>query len=74
MGKDYLDYEGLKKYDELIKKYIDAGDEESVETIIPIPDEEIEEIIEGRYKEEEVNPDDLITPEEKIPEDENTEK
>ena len=74
MGKDYLDYDGLKKYDELIKKYIDAGDEESVETIIPIPDEEIEEIIEGRYKEEEVNPDDLITPEEKIPEDENTEK
>jgi hypothetical protein len=74
MGKEYLDYEGLKKYDELIKKYIDAGDEESVETIIPIPDEEIEEIIEGRYKEEEVNPDDLITPEEKIPEDENTEK
>ena len=74
MGKDYLDYDGLKKYDELIKKYIDAGDEESVETIIPIPDEEIEEIIEGRYKEDEVNPDDLITPEENIPEDENTEK
>ena len=31
MGKDYLDYDGLKKYDELIKKYIDTGDEESVE-------------------------------------------
>ena len=71
MGQHYLDYEGLIKYDELIKKYIDTGDEESVETIIPIPDEEIEEIIEGRYKEDETNPDDLITPEENIPEDEN---
>ena len=72
MGKNYLDYDGLIKYVELIKKYIDAGDEESVETIIPITDEEIEEIIEGKYKEDETNPDDLITPEENIPEDDNT--
>lgn len=39
-----LDYEGLQKYDELLKEYIKSG-----ECIESIPIEEIEDIIEGNF-------------------------
>lgn len=57
-----LDYEGLQKYDELLKKYMKSG-----ECIESIPIEDIEDILEGRF---EYTDDDST--EEEIVEDPNT--
>jgi hypothetical protein len=40
-----LDYEGLQKYDELLKEYMKSG-----ECIESIPIEEIEDILEGNFE------------------------
>jgi hypothetical protein len=57
-----LDYEGLQKYDELLKDYIRSG-----EGIESIPFSEIEDILEGRFEHTEEEP-----TEEEIVEDHNT--